>query len=115
MPARKHRGHSADVNYLSCRVHGHVWDDVTGFVPRHQVTYLAGVRITLRCANCTTEREDIWSTSTGEKQQRVYRYPPDYKYAGEVNTRPSRDDLRLLYLQQLAAERRIPRTRRKAS
>lgn len=68
--------------YLKCRSFGHAWDDVTGTIPPHNITYLTGSRITLRCISCTTEREDILSTSTGDLIQRVYTYPMNYKMVG---------------------------------
>lgn len=68
--------------YLKCRSFGHAWDDVTGNVDPHNITYLTGSRITLRCISCTTEREDIVSTTTGDLIQRIYTYPERYKLIG---------------------------------
>lgn len=109
MPLPKHSDANA-VTYLECRTNGHAWSDITASAPRHKVTYLAGVRITLLCPRCTTEREDIWSTATGEMQHRAYRYPSDYKYAtADKNYRFDKNELRLLLIQQINREIRSTR------
>lgn len=103
-----------EVGYLECRSFGHAWDDITATAPRHKVTYLDGVRVTVRCPRCTTEREDVWSTETGKLLHRKYRYPVDYKYATEAHDyRYSKDELRVMYIEQAARNRR--RRRRVAS
>lgn len=64
-----------------------------------------------RCTRCGTERYDTID-SMGEISVRRYVHPPGYRLTGEE--RPETADLRLQFMRQLRAERRL-RTKRRAS
>lgn len=75
-------------SFIRCRSYGHAWDD---FYPSMATDPSWGVRESLLCARCTTERHDFVSRITGEVITRYYLYPDDYKLSGEF---PQRSEIR---------------------
>lgn len=64
-------------DYLTCRaLRGHAWEPIVAFDMRKP---MFGVRLSLRCTRCTTERHTLYSRDTGEQLSRHdYRRPDGY-------------------------------------
>ena len=66
-------------SFLLCRTVGHQWDE-RALEWRRKVTYINGKPIAFKCHVCTTERREVWSTTTGEMVYRTYDYPAGYSF-----------------------------------
>jgi hypothetical protein len=67
--------HDYPTPYLKCRAIGHMWDE---WQPADMRTPEFGIRYSLLCITCGTERHDLIDAN-GHPAQREYRYPDDYK------------------------------------
>lgn len=68
------------VEFLRCRIRGHLWDDVTHLdLWPETVEYLLGFKETCRCESCSGLRKRIWSTTTGRPMAYAYKMPEGYK------------------------------------
>jgi hypothetical protein len=93
--------------YERCRTWGHAWEDFVPFGKRPQGW---GMRFSLRCIRCTTERHDLIDT-LGQLSSRQYVYPDDYSLAKDET--PTRAELRLDLLRKMRGS--DIRKRRKAT
>lgn len=86
----------ADERQHLCKMIGHTWipqaQSKSGWTPDW------GIGLVLECDRCGAERRDTID-SNGALSTRSYVYPPGYKYEGEAEARPTRDDLRRLWIQ----------------
>lgn len=105
-------------HYGDCRLLAHSWDFIDS---HHWNSRLEGVKVTLRCERCGTERRESWSSTTGARMTKHYVYPQGYSLAFKITgvTPPSRDELRLWALAdstvaaRRTALRSVPVDRRK--
>jgi len=93
--------------YEKCRTWGHAWED---FIPNGKRPQGWGMRFSLRCERCHTERHDVID-SIGELSQRQYVYPDDYRLSADET--PTRAQLRLDLLKDIRSQAR--ERRRKAT
>src|SRR5215467_5155752 len=88
--------------FTRCNTYGHSWFEYDN----SDWTPLFGTPLVLRCERCSTERRDVIGAA-GQIIQRHYFYPDGYKYGrGE---RPTRQEFRLMLLQQKISEARAAR------
>lgn len=91
------------VNYSSCRVLGHAWDEVPSDLREKGKSSFAalGIHIDFRCVRCPVEKTEVWSKA-GVLISRVYRYPKDFR----LKSRLFKADFRFVYLSDRTTESR---------
>jgi len=88
--------------YVACRGPvRHKWDATA---PPGQRPTVFGTRVSFRCTECGTWRFDIFSRITGELLSRRYDHPDGYRWEGEV--KPTGNELRAMWGEQMWAEHR---------
>lgn len=92
--------HELDEAFLRCRTLGHAWDQIPddGGHGRQYTESRSTRRITFRCTECHTVREEAWSAVTGDVLFRTYTNPQGYKMAAEDGKRTA---MRVEWVQRL--------------
>jgi hypothetical protein len=94
-------------NYIRCRAIGHSWIDYdSNWTPQF------GTPLTLRCERCGMERRDSVNLR-GELMHRSYARP-DHYHLGRDESKPTRDDFRLMLL-AVRGDIEVPVRRKRAA
>lgn len=103
-PTKELAGASTD--FVTCRaLRGHAWEP---FTPGNMQRPMFGVRLSVICTRCSTERHTLYSPHTGEQlSAHDYRYPNGYQ---ELPGRSAGYDLARYRVELLGRERKRRKT-----